>query len=97
MNWLLWREYRLNRWILVTGGVLILLPFVIAALSVFRGGDPRSAYFAAYTDSTVFSAMSIALLSGNSIAKDLADRSAELVAFLRWRLRAGWPVNCFCP
>jgi len=88
MTWLLWREYRLNRWILITGGVLVVLPFVSALLSVSIGGDRSSAFFAAYIASTVFSAMMIALLSGNSIAKERADRSVEFGAFLpltRWR------------
>mgnify|MGYP006928307318 CR=1 FL=1 len=29
MNWLLWREYRLNRWILITCAVGIVIPYVI--------------------------------------------------------------------
>ena len=32
MNWVLWREYRLNRWILVLGAVSLVLPYVAAPL-----------------------------------------------------------------
>jgi hypothetical protein len=82
MKWLLWREYRLNRWILVMGGVLVLLPYLGAAISLLFQANRDTAYFFAYIASTIFSAMTLAMLGGNAIAGERADRSAEFVAYL---------------
>ncbi len=80
MNRLLWREYRLNRGILVSGAVLVLLPYAIADSVV------------GYALSSFFSQLIVALLAGNAMARERADRSAEFVATLplgRWRRLAG--------
>ena len=82
MKSLLWREYRLNRWILVSGGVAILLSYAIAALSLLFDVDRASAFFVAYVASSIFSAMMLTLLGGNAIAGERTDRSAEFMAYL---------------
>ena len=75
MNGLLWREWRRNRWILVAGAVLILLPFLFAFWATLNARDPSSAFFAAYVVSTLLSVMLISLIGGKAIAADRADRS----------------------
>ena len=82
MNWLLWREYRLNRAILAFCSLLIFLPYVAAAAAVASGEDRVSAFFEAYLATTACSAIIIAAMTGNSIAGERSDRSAEFVAYL---------------
>ena len=79
MNWLLWREYRRNRIIVATGGVLVLL----SSVSAFFLALDRNDLFA--PDGFVvllFSALTLATLAGNAIAGDRADRTAEFIAYL---------------
>ena len=78
MNWLLWREYRLNRLILVAGTVGILLPHVIVAVAAL----PHDEASLAWLVSTLFAEITVALLAGNAIAGERADRSAEFIATL---------------
>jgi len=88
MTWLLWREYRLNRWILLTGAVLILLPY---AYAVLLDVDRSFHFFGAWVSSTGSAYLTVALLAGNAIAGEQVDRSAEFIAYLpleRWRLVA---------
>lgn len=93
MKWLLWREYRLNRLILVTGAVLLLLPYLGAVIvlcwvpePLVIGGPPicnamvASGFASIY--SIVLSQLTLALLGGNAFAGERADRSAEFMAYL---------------
>lgn len=94
MKWVLWREYRLNRWILATGAALLVLSYVLAALIIFFSGsehDPGGGF------TVMFSILIIALLAGNSFAGERVDRSAEFVVSLpleRSRLLAGKLILC---
>lgn len=78
MNWLLWREFRLNRWILATGASLILFSWVIGFLfdyfAVDEGLGMSLALFC--------SVLTLAMLGGNAFAGERADRSAEFIAYL---------------
>jgi ABC-type transport system involved in multi-copper enzyme maturation permease subunit len=89
MNWLLWREYRLNRLILITGAVLLMLPYLTLGFEVlFEGANPRPDFEGVVILSLLFSWLTVSLLAGNSIAGERADRSAEFIAYLplpRWR------------
>ena len=86
MKWLLWREYRLNRWILITGAVLLLLPYLITlivlcwpnAISTGANHIVDSLIVAAFY-SLGISQLTVALLGGNAIAGERADRSAEFL------------------
>lgn len=78
MSWLLWREYRLNRLILVAGTVGILLPHVIVAVAAL----PHDEASIAWLVSTLFAEITVAVLAGNAIAGERADRSAEFIACL---------------
>jgi ABC-type transport system involved in multi-copper enzyme maturation permease subunit len=80
MNWLLWREYRLNRWILAAGAVLILVPYVIAA--IFESDQYEFFFFGVWIFSSGSAYLTISLLAGNALAGERADRSAEFVAYL---------------
>jgi ABC-type transport system involved in multi-copper enzyme maturation permease subunit len=89
MNWLLWREYRLNRWILAAGAVLIVVPYVIAA--IFESDQYEFFFFGVWVSSAGSAYLTISLLAGNAIAGERSDRSAEFVAYLplqRWRVLA---------
>ncbi len=81
MRWLLWREYRLSRLILVAGTVGILLPHVIVAVQSLVDGEHPEA-FLAWLASQLFAEITVALLAGNAIAGERADRSAEFIACL---------------
>lgn len=85
MNWLIWREYRLNRLILMVGLGLLVLPYVIV-LSVIWWTEESPPVFevigctAVY--SVVFIQLTAALLGGYAIAGERNDRSAQFVAYL---------------
>ena len=65
MKWLLWREYRLNRWILVTGSVLIVLSYLIEVL--FADNDSWR-FFGAWHLICISGYVVVALMAGNAIA-----------------------------
>ena len=99
MNWIIWREYRLNRLILITGVFLLLLPYLIALIVLlWPKSRPLTAphitqlFVAAAIYSVALSQVTMALLGGNAIAGERADRSAEFIAYLplpRKRLLGG--------
>lgn len=83
MNSLLWREYRLNRWILVFCIAAILLSYLLGFLLnhyAFADGDEIGG-----AATLMWSVLTVALLAGNAIAGERADRSAEFVAYLPLR------------
>ncbi len=85
MKWLLWREYRLNRPILIAGSVFLLLPYVIVLIVLWWapvGPDAATAFGGAAIYSVVLSQLTLAFLGGNAIAGERADRSAEFIAYL---------------
>ena len=88
MTWLLWREYRLNRWILVTGSVLFLSAYLIDF--IFAGIGSWD-FFGAWLLSCIFAYVTVSLLAGHAFAGERTDRSAEFIAYLplgRWRIVA---------
>ena len=92
MNWLLWREYRLNRWILTAGAVGILSPLLIAIIAFSTSdGEAFAKFVSMYICSYGSAAITVALLAGNAVAGGRADRSAEFLSYLplpRWRILA---------
>jgi len=101
MKWLVWKEYRLNRLILIVGAVLLIAPHAVALVLALRGVGPvmgpgTSRWCAnlmlSAVYSLVFSQLTLALLGGHAIACERADRSAEFLAYLpvaRSRILAG--------
>ena len=101
MKWLVWKEYRLNRLILVVGAVLLVAPHVVALVLALRGVGPvmeggmsrlQMNLLVSAVYSLALSQLTLALLGGNAIACERADRSAEFLAYLplaRSRILAG--------
>ncbi len=101
MKWLIWKEYRLNRLILIVGAVLLVAPHAVALVAALRGVGPvmegglsrlQMNLLAAAVCSLAFSQVTLALVGGNAIACERADRSAEFLACLplaRTRILAG--------
>jgi hypothetical protein len=90
MTALLWKDYRLNRGVLLLGIALLLGPYVVVcAMAVYgrwpslpSAGEWSELLPAASFFSLVLSQLTLAVLAGNSIASERADRSAEFLACL---------------
>jgi len=89
MKSLLWKDYRINRLLLIFGFVVCVGPWVIAIarnLRIdWRGGEAWWApefWVYVYGISLILSLFTFAMLGGNAIAAERADRSAEFVAYL---------------
>ncbi len=90
MTTLLWKDYRLNRGVLLLGVVLLLGPHAAACALVLYGRWPSwpaaADWSARLLDASFFSLvlsqLTLAVLAGNSIASERADRSAEFLACL---------------
>lgn len=87
MRALLWKDYRLNRAILILGLAMLLGPYLAAGLLGLRGharspagGAEWSSLFGAAADFSLgMSLLTVALLAGNAFAGERADRSAEFL------------------
>jgi ABC-type transport system involved in multi-copper enzyme maturation permease subunit len=87
---LLWKDYRLNRGVLLLGVALLLGPYVAACAAALYGRWPSWPAAADWSvrllDASFFrlalSQLTLAVLAGNSIASERADRSAEFLAYL---------------
>jgi ABC-type transport system involved in multi-copper enzyme maturation permease subunit len=100
MTWLVWKEYRLNRVILIVGVVLLVLPHVVFVTSAWYAAE-SSAGFASRLPrylipsglwSVALAQLTLCLLGGHLIACERVDRSAEFLAYLpvsRARILAG--------
>ena len=87
MKWLVWKEYRANRLVLIVGAALALAPYLILLGLLWgplrRGAAELSWLLAcAAVYSAGISQLTLALLGGNVIAGERADRSAEFLAYL---------------
>ncbi len=86
MKWLLWKDYRVNRLVFIAALVLLVAPHALAAILVWRGAVQGNDRAAAFVISSCYSLgllqLAFALLGGNSIAGERADRSAEFLGYL---------------
>jgi hypothetical protein len=90
MTALLWKDYRLNRGVLRLGIALLLGPYAavcsIALYGHWPSWPPAGAWSALLLAASFFSLalsqLTLALLAGNLIAAERADRSAEFLASL---------------
>ena len=89
MRWLLWKDYRINRLLLTFGLAVCLGPYVVAvAPSLLFGLWGGQAWWApgfwvdVYGISIWLSLFTFAMLGGNAVAAERADRSAEFLAYL---------------
>jgi ABC-type transport system involved in multi-copper enzyme maturation permease subunit len=87
MRWLLWKDYRHNRVVVIAGLCFLLVPHLIGAYATFRG-DPKgspleSRWRANLAISCLYSIfasqVAIALIGGNAIAGERSDHSAEFL------------------
>ncbi len=83
---LVWKDYRVNRLILIVGLVLLIVPHLIAWVYVWREQPPREylqwTLLAASAYSIILSQVTLTLLGGNAIAAERVDRSAEFLGYL---------------
>lgn len=97
MKSLLWKDFRVNLFVLAFGVVMLLLPFLAGltrALYLQSRGDhvnwwQSETWVMLSLGSLALSLLTIAMLGGNAIAAERADRSAEFLAYLppsRWRV-----------
>lgn len=101
MSWLVWKEYRLNRFIMLGAAILLLAPHATALVLACWGAGPATDgrasqlavnLLASALYSVILSQLTLALLGGNAIACEREDRSAEFLAYLpvsRTRILAG--------
>lgn len=90
MTWLIWKDYRLNRVIVIAGLMLLVMPHAIMLALAWYGVVPpsedMSMLSASFMTSGYFSLgvsqLTLALLGGNLIACERVDRSAEFLAYL---------------
>ncbi len=89
MKSLLWKDYRINRLLLVFGLVVCIGPYVVAIarnlVLEWRGGAAWWApefWVTIYGISLVLSLFTFAMLGGNAVAAERADRSAEFLGYL---------------
>jgi ABC-type transport system involved in multi-copper enzyme maturation permease subunit len=82
MQWIVWRQYRLNRTILICGAALLIAPYVVSSiLAWYDLSDLRLVENAAIC-SLCLSQLTLVLLAGNAFAGERADRSAEFLVYL---------------
>jgi ABC-type transport system involved in multi-copper enzyme maturation permease subunit len=97
MKALLWKDYRINLPVLVFGVALLLAPPLAALLINLRAqwvsGSPQAEWSALLVHAVAFGLamqlVTVAMLGGNAIAGERADRSAEFLAYLpasRWAI-----------
>ena len=86
MRWLLWKDYRHNRPVVITGLVLLLVPHVFAIYAAVSSKATLSGWGGYLAESGIYSLaisqMTVALIGGNAIAGERVDRSAEFLASL---------------
>lgn len=89
MNELLWKDYRVNRMVLIVGIVLLFGPlFAVGVVNLYA--QVRYADQIYWFDKIVstglatlaFAFVTLAMLGGNAFAGERADRSAEFMAYL---------------
>jgi len=107
MKSLLWKDYRINRLLLIFGFVVCVGPWVIAIArhiqlnmrgeGVWWGPEP---WVTTASISLGLSLFTLAMLGGNAIAAERADRAAEFLAYLpvsRWSILAGKSLIALAP
>ncbi len=87
MRALLWKDFRINRMILIVGAVLWLVPYIfILKLEAVSSGSSSPNYFEALASgsfgSMFASMLAVALLGGNVNSSERVTRSAAFLAYL---------------
>src|SRR5581483_10987631 len=88
---LMWKDLRINRLPLWIGGIVLVAPYLLVGIAVmqmplWQEATVASAWAVLLTTGCHFSVMcsqpTLAMLSGNSIAVERGDRSAEFLSYL---------------
>lgn len=90
MKWLLWKDYRQNRLVVIAALCFLLVPHLLALCFSWTGASyaspTRSRWVENFTASSLYgfciAQVVIALIGGNVIAGERVDRSAEFLASL---------------
>ncbi len=90
MRALLWKDYRVNRVVLLLGACLLLGPYLAGVgyivYDAWPEGPPARTWsqtlLACSSFSLALSMLTVIMLGGNAIAGERADRSAEFLAYL---------------
>ncbi len=87
MNWLLWKDYRQNRLVVLAALFFLLTPHLIALFACCRWHyDSPKHWIESFAISSIYgliiSQLAIVLVGGNAIAGERADRSAEFLVSL---------------
>jgi ABC-type transport system involved in multi-copper enzyme maturation permease subunit len=88
MSWLIWKDYRLNRAIVIMTVVLLIGAHMAAvAVAFYESSVPEGSRLLGYLtessiESLVFLQLMLGVLGGNLIACERANRSAEFLAYL---------------
>ncbi len=84
MTWLLWKDYRHNRVIVIAGIVLLFVPYLFALSAAWFGGPVEWPVLLAGAGlySLGLGQVTVALLGGNAMAGERVDRSAEFLLAL---------------
>ena len=87
MKWLLWKDYRHNRLVVLVGLFLLVLPYVVAfgaacwqmlvCGKVISATDWSDGLYYSSVYSLFVSQLTVALIGGNVIAGERADRATE--------------------
>lgn len=107
MKSLLWKDYRINRLLLIFGFAVCVGPWIVSIArhiqlnmrgeGVWWGPEP---WVTTFGFSLGLSLFTFAMLGGNAIAAERADRSAEFLAYLpvsRWMILAGKSLIALTP
>lgn len=92
MNWLIWKELRLQGVVLAVGLFLLIAPYLGAICLAYVVDEPGDFWTPSISLSLLGTLLTLSLLGGNAIASERADRSAEFQAYLpipRWHLVLG--------
>lgn len=90
MTYLLWKDYRLNQFLLVLAIIFLVAPMAVAALGLVWVDRPyfpdveefRNVVWYGCDVSITLSQLSLCLLAGNAFAAERVDRSSEFLATL---------------
>ncbi len=83
LNWLVWKDYRVNRLVFITALVLLVFPYLFAAVLLWRGiAREPDVFLGASLYALGLLQLTLAFMGGNAIAGERADRSAEFFASL---------------
>ena len=75
LNWLVWKDYRVNRLVFITALVLLVFPYLFAAVLLWRGiAREPDVFLGASLYALGLLQLTLAFMGGNAIAGERADQ-----------------------